>query len=94
MNTTKENHMSAKFPMVSLDKVEVKLTVKTEKVVAVDKIARMSGLSRASVINGYIDDGLLRSKVKLDMDDYKRVDEIRAENAAKRAAIKAKKGAR
>ena len=86
--------MSAKFPMVSLDKVEVKLTVKTESVVAVDKVARMAGMSRASVINGYIDDGLKRAKVKLDLDDLKRVEEIRAQNIARREATKAKKGVR
>ena len=86
--------MSAKFPMVSLDKVEVKLTVKTESVVAVDKVAKMAGMSRASVINGYIDDGLKRAKVKLDIDDLKRVEEIRAQNIARREATKAKKGVR
>ena len=31
--------MSNKFPMVSLDKIEVKLTMKVETVVAVDKVA-------------------------------------------------------
>ena len=86
--------MSSKFPMVSIDKVEVKLTVKIQSVVAVDKVAKMAGLSRASVINGYIDDGLKRAKVSLSVDDLKRVDEIRAQNAAKRAETKAKKGVR
>jgi hypothetical protein len=80
--------------MVSIDKIEVKLTVKAEAAVAVDKIARMAGMSRASVINGYIDDGLKRSKVRLDAEDLKRVEEIKAQNIAKREAIKAKKGIR
>ena len=84
--------MSAKFPMVSLDKVEVKLTMKTEIVVGVDKVAEMAGMSRAAVINGYVEDGLKRAKVKLTVDDLKRVEEIRAANIAKRDAIKAKKG--
>lgn len=86
--------MSAKFPMVSLDKVEVKLTMKTEIVVGVDKVAEMAGMSRAAVINGYVEDGLKRAKVKLTVDDLKRVEEIRAANIAKRDAIKAKKGAK
>lgn len=86
--------MSEKFPMVSLDKVEVKLTVKTEAVVAVDKIAKMAGMSRASVINGYINDGIKRSKVVLDTDDLRRVEEIKAKNIAKREATKARKGIR
>lgn len=86
--------MSSKFPMMSLDKVEVKLSVKNESVVGVDKIARMAGMSRASVINGYIDDGLKRSKVVLDVDDLKRVEEIRAANVARREAMKARKGVR
>ena len=84
--------MSSKFPMVSLDKVEVKLTVKTESVVAVDKIAKMAGMSRASVINGYIDDGLKKAKVVLTEDDLKRVDEIRKANIARRDTIKIRKG--
>lgn len=86
--------MSAKFPMVSLDKVEVKLTMKTEIVVGVDKVAEMAGMSRAAVINGYVEDGLKRAKVKLTVNDLKRVDEIRAANIAKRDAIKARKGAK
>lgn len=84
--------MSSKFPMVSLDKVEVKLTVKTESVVAVDKIAKMAGMSRASIINGYIDDGLKKDKVVLTEDDLKRVDEIRRANIARRNTIKIRKG--
>lgn len=86
--------MSAKFPMVSLDKVEVKLTMKTEIVVGVDKVAEMAGMSRAAVINGYVEDGLKRAKVKLTVNDLKRVEEIRAANIAKRDAIKARKGAK
>ena len=84
--------MSSKFPMVSIDKVEVKLTVKAETVVAVDKIAEVSGMSRAAVINGYVEDGLKRAKVDLTVEDIKRVEEIKAANIAKRNAIKAKKG--
>ena len=84
--------MSAKFPMVSIDKVEVKLTVKVENTVAVDKIAKMAGLSRSAIINGYIEDGLKRSKVTLTQEDLARVEEIKAENIARRNAIKAKKG--
>ena len=86
--------MSEKFPMVSIDKVEVKLTVKTEAVVAIDKIAKMAGMSRASVINGYINDGLANAKVRLDVDDLRRVEEIKAQNIAKREAMKARKGVR
>ena len=86
--------MSDKFPMVSIDKVEVKLTVKTEAVVAIDKVAKMAGMSRASVINGYIADGLKRAKVQLDVEDMRRADEIRAQNIARREALKARKGAR
>jgi hypothetical protein len=80
--------------MVSLDKVEVKLTVKTEAVVAIDKVAKLAGMSRSSVINGYISDGLRKAKVTLDVNDLKRVEEIRAQNIARREAIKAKKGAK
>jgi flavin-binding protein dodecin len=78
--------------MVSLDKLEIKLTMKTINVVAVDKVAKMVGMSRASVINGYVEDGLKRAKVKLTVADYARVDEIRAQNAAKREVKKIKKG--
>lgn len=84
--------MSSKFPMVSIDKVEVKLTVKVENTVAIDKIARMAGLSRSAIINGYIEDGLKKAKVTLTQEDLARVEEIKAENVAKRNAIKAKKG--
>lgn len=84
--------MSDKFPMVSLDKLEIKLTMKTINVVAVDKVAKMVGMSRASVINGYVEDGLKKAKVKLTVADYARVDEIRAQNAAKREVKKIKKG--
>ena len=84
--------MSSKFPMVSIDKVEVKLTVKVENTVAIDKIARMAGLSRSAIINGYIEDGLKKAKVTLTQEDLARVEEIKAENIAKRNSIKAKKG--
>lgn len=84
--------MSAKFPMVSLEKVEVKLTMKTATVVAVDKVAKMSGMSRASVINGYVEDGLKRAKVRLTVDDLERIEEIKAANITKRDNLKAKKG--
>ena len=84
--------MSSKFPMVSIDKVEVKLTVKVENTVAIDKIARMAGLSRSAIINGYIEDGLKKAKVTLTPEDLARVEEIKAENVARRNAIKAKKG--
>ena len=84
--------MSSKFPMVSLEKVEVKLTMKTSVVVLVDRIAKMAGLSRAAVISGYVDDGLKRAKVVLTKADLERIEAIKAENIAKREAIKAKKG--
>ena len=84
--------MSAKFPMVSLEKVEVKLTMKTATVVAVDKVAKMSGMSRASVINGYVEDGLKRAKVRLTAEDLERIEEIKAANITKRDNLKAKKG--
>ena len=86
--------MSDKLPMVSLDKVEVKLTMKTETAVAVDKVAWIAGLSRSAVINGYVEDGLKRAKVILTAEDLKRVEEIKAANLAKRNAKKAKKGIR
>ena len=78
--------------MVSIDKVEVKLTVKVENTVAIDKIAQMAGLSRSAIINGYIEDGLKKAKVTLTQEDLARVEEIKAANIAKRNAIKAKKG--
>ncbi len=86
--------MSNKLPMVSLDKIEVKLTMKTETAVAVDKVARIAGLSRAAVINGYVEDGLKRAKVILTAEDLKRVEEIKAANIEKRNANKTKKGIR
>ena len=86
--------MSNKLPMVSLDKIEVKLTMKTETAVAVDKVARVAGLSRAAVINGYVEDGLKRAKVILTAEDLKRVEEIKAANLEKRNANKTKKGIR
>ncbi len=84
--------MSSKFPMVSLEKVEVKLTMKTSSVVLVDKVAKMAGLSRAAVISGYVDDGLKRAKVALTKDDLARIEEIKAANIAKRESLKIKKG--
>ena len=84
--------MSTKLPMPSLDKVEVKLTMKTRVVVAVDKVAEMSGLSRAAVINGYVEDALQRAKIRLTLEDEKRVNEIKQANIAKRQANKVKKG--
>ena len=86
--------MSNKLPMVSLEKVEVKLTMKAEIVVAVDKAAKLIGQSRASIINGYVEDGLKKSKIRLDTSDLARVQEIKDANLAKRNALKAKKGAR
>ena len=85
--------MSAKFPMVSLEKVEVKLTMKTSAVVLVDKVAKIAGLSRAAVINGYVEDGLKRAKIVLTKDDLARIEEIKAANIAKRESLKVKKGA-
>lgn len=84
--------MSNKFPMVSLDKVEVKLTMKVETAVAVDRVASVANLSRAAVINGYVADALKKAKVTLTADDLKRIEEIKAENLAKREAMKVKKG--
>ena len=84
--------MSAKFPMVSLEKVEVKLTMKTASVVLVDKVAKMAGLSRAAVISGYVEDGLKRAKVALTKADLDRIEEIKAANIAKRESLKIKKG--
>jgi len=84
--------MSAKLPMVSLDKVEVKLTMKTKVVVAVDKVAEIAGLSRAAVINGYVEDALKRAKIRLTLEDEKRVEEIKLANIARREANKARKG--
>ena len=83
--------MSAKFPMVSLEKVEVKLTMKTASVVLVDKVAKMAGLSRAAVISGYVEDGLKRAKVALTKADLDRIEEIKAANIAKRESLKIKK---
>lgn len=80
--------------MVSIDKVEVKLTVKVENTVAIDKIAQMAGLSRSAIINGYIEDGLKKAKVTLTQEDLARVEQIKAENIARRNEIKAKKGIR
>lgn len=79
--------MSSKFPMVSIDKVEVKLTVKVENTVAIDKIAQMAGLSRSAIINGYIEDGLKKAKVTLTQEDLARVEQIKAENIARRNEI-------
>ena len=84
--------MSKDFPMVSLDKVEVKLTMKTYTIVMVDKIANGAGISRAALINSYVEDGLKRANVALTSEDLERVDEIRKANIAKREAMKAKKG--
>ena len=84
--------MSSKLPMVSLDKVEVKLTMKTKVVVAVDKVAEMSGMSRAAVINGYVEDALKKAKIRLTVEDEQRIEEIKRSNIAKREALKAKKG--
>jgi len=78
--------------MVSLDKVEVKLTMKTKVVVAVDKVAEIAGLSRAAVINGYVEDALKRAKIRLTLEDEKRVEEIKLANIARREANKARKG--
>lgn len=86
--------MSAKFPMVSLDKIEVKITSKVETVVGVDKVAAAAGMSRAAVINGYIEDGLKKAKIRLTLEDLKRVQEIKSRNIANREAKKAKKGVR
>lgn len=86
--------MSNKLPMVSLDKIEVKLTMKTETAVAVEKVARMAGMSRAAVINGYVEDGLKRARIVLTAEDLKRVEEIKAANIEKRAVNKTKKGIR
>ena len=90
--TKRKSKMSAKFPMVSIDKVEVKLTMPAKVVVAVESIAEMAGMSRASVINGYVQDGLRRAKYVLTAEDEVRVEEIKAANRAKRQALKAKKG--
>lgn len=84
--------MSNKFPMVSIDKVEVKLTMPAQAVVAIDRIAEMAGMSRASIINGYVQDCLRRAKYVLTAEDERRVEEIKAANRAKRDALKAKKG--
>lgn len=84
--------MSSKLPMVSLDKVEVKLTMKTKVIVAVDKVAEVSGMSRAAVINGYVEDALKRAKIRLTVEDERRIEEIRRANIAKREINKAKKG--
>lgn len=84
--------MSSKFPMVAIDKVEVKLTMPVECVVSVDKIGDMAGLSRAAVINGYVEDGLKKSGYKLTAEDDKRIEEIKAINRQKREAMKLKKG--
>lgn len=61
---------------------------------AVDKVARIAGLSRAAVINGYVEDGLKRAKVILTAEDLKRVEEIKAANIEKRNVNKTKKGIR
>ena len=84
--------MSNKFPMISLDKIEVKLTMKVETAVAVDKVAAIANLSRAAVINGYVADALKKAKVTLTAEDLKRIETIKAENLAKREAMKVKKG--
>lgn len=76
--------MSSKFPMVCLDKVEVKLTVKNWCVVAADKVAANAGMSRAALFNAYIEDGLKKAKVKLTQEDIAKIDAMRAENIAKR----------
>lgn len=86
--------MSSKFPMVSLDKVEVKLTVKNWCIVAADKVAAGAGVSRAALFNAYIEDGLKRAKVKMTATDIAKVDAMRAENLARREAKKQKKGSR
>ena len=84
--------MSAKFPMVALDKVEVKLTMPVEVVVAVDAIGKIAGLSRAAVINGYVEDAIKSSGYRLTAEDDQRVEEIKSANRARRDAIKIRKG--
>lgn len=86
--------MSNKFPMISLGKVEVKLTMKVEAVVHLDRITQATGLSRAAIINGYVEDALKKAKVRLTSDDLKRIDELKKKNAEKREALKIAKGSR
>ena len=78
--------------MVSLGKVEVKLTMKVESVVHLDRIAEVTGLSRAAIINGYVDDALKKAKIRPSVEDLKRIDEIKKQNAEKREALKLAKG--
>ncbi len=84
--------MAKKLAMVAIDKVEVKLTMKVKNFVAVDRVAKSSGLSRASVINGYVEDGLESAGIKPTAADLKRINEIMEENIKKRNVNKAKKG--
>ena len=86
--------MSKDIPMVAIDKVEVKLTMPVDNVVLIDKIGKITGLSRAAIFNGYAQDGLKRSKVTLTKEDLERVEEIKAANRAKREELKARKGGR
>lgn len=80
----------SKTPFIALDKVECKLTLKVATIVKVDKVAKFMGVSRNAIIAMYVDSKLDEQGVRLTREDLARVEEIMAQNQAKRRLLKAR----
>jgi len=83
--------MSNKMPMVALDKVEVKLSMRVETVVRLDRMAKELGIeSRSAIINALIDEDV--KDVQLEAEDLDAINDIMRRNLERRNALKAQKG--
>lgn len=83
--------MSDKLPMVALDKVEVKFSMRVETIVRLERMMANAGVSsRSAMFNALIDDDV--KDVQLEAEDLDKINQMMKANLERRNALKAQKG--
>jgi predicted transcriptional regulator len=82
--------MSDAFPMRALDKIDVRISLKADIAVRIDRVAKTADVSRAAIITQYLETMLARDGVDLTAGDQRKVKEIIKGNRHKREARIAK----
>ena len=83
--------MSNKLPMVAIDKIEVKFSMRVETIVRLERMMKNAGIeSRSAMINALVDDDV--KDVQLEAEDIEKINKMMKENLDRRNALKAQKG--
>lgn len=82
--------MSDAYPMRALDKIDVRISLKADIAVRLDRVAKAADVSRAAIITQYLETMLARDGVDLTAGDQRKVKAIIKSNRAKREVMIAK----